>query len=79
MRKLPLLVVEWADITTHRGWHREDEDVGNKVCHCVSVGWKVKSSREYLQLSPMRDDRGYCDDRIIIPRGCIRNIRRLAE
>jgi len=82
MRKLPLLVVEWDDICTHSGWEWDDEDCSDFVTHCISVGWKVKSTRKYLQLSPMRSEfkyskRSKCDDRQIIPRGCIIGVRRL--
>lgn len=82
MRKLPLLVVEWDDISTLAGWEYDDEDKSKEVLHCVSVGWKVKSSRQYLQLSPMRSAyvhsrRSKCCDRQLIPRGCIRSIRKV--
>lgn len=82
MRKLPLIIVEWDDISTHSGWYYDDEDLSKNVCHCISVGWKVKSNRKYLQISPIREQwigsrRSKCDDRQLIPRGCIRSIRRL--
>jgi len=82
MPKLPLIVVEWDDITTDRGWEYEDEDCTGHSIHCISVGWQVKSNRKYLVISPMRGffqsrKLSKCDDRQIIPRGCITNIRRL--
>ncbi|MCK4814241.1 hypothetical protein KA005_00605 [bacterium] len=82
MRKLPLLIVEWDDITTDGGWKYDDEDHSDHILGCISVGWQVKSNRRYLIISPMRSaythsKRSKCDDRQIIPRGCIRSIRRL--
>jgi len=82
MRKLPLIVVEWDDITTHSGWEYDDEDMSKHCLACVSVGWKVKSSKGYLQISPVRSGwsgsrYSKCDDRQIIPKGCIKSIRRL--
>ena len=82
MRKLPLIVVEWNDITTHSGWEWDDKSYSGKVLHCVSVGWKLKSSRGFLEITPMRSGwegskHSKCDDRQIIPRGCITKIRRL--
>ena len=77
MKKRPLLIVEWDDITTSTGWRNEEDDRSERVCHNASVGWKVKSSRKFLQITPMRDDQGMCDDRQIIPRGCITSIRRV--
>jgi len=82
MRKLPLLIVEWDDITTHSGWEWDDKSCSDKVLRCVSVGWKVKSGKGFLELTPMRSESkvskySKCDDRQVIPRGCIRSIRRL--
>lgn len=82
MRKLPLIVVEWDDITTHCGWEWDDKSFSEKALACISVGWRVKSSRRFLEISPMRSEYEgtkytKCDDRQIIPRGCIRSIRRL--
>lgn len=77
MKKRPLLVVEWDDITTDNGWKSEDKDYADLIVHCYSVGWKLKSNRRNLVISNMRSDDGGCDKREIIPRGCIRSIRRL--
>jgi len=77
MRKLPLIIVEWDDITTNSGWKDEREDCTHRRITCTSVGWKVKSTRSHIVITPMRDGKGECDDRQIIPRGCIRSIRRI--
>ena len=77
MRKLPLIVVEWEDITTDPGWASDKGDYAKYVSHCTSVGWRLKSTRKHRVLTPMRDDGSRCDDRQIIPRGCIKSIRRL--
>lgn len=76
MKKRPLLLVEWDDITTDRGWEDEESDCTNPAAHCVSVGWQLKSNRRYLVITAMRSH-GSCNDRQIIPRGCIRSIRRI--
>lgn len=77
MRKRPLLVVEWDDITTSHPWVDEDENHVEKALHCTSVGWKLKSGRKHLVITPMRAENNDCGDRQIIPRGAIRNIRRI--
>lgn len=77
MRKLPLLVIEWEDIETDTEWHGEHEVVISHKEPYRSVGWRVKSNKKTLQISPMRDPYGKCSDRQIIPRGCIKSIRRL--
>lgn len=77
MRKLPLLIVEWDDVTSDSGWRDDSKDFTGRVSHCVSVGWKLKSNHHHIVLTPMRDSFDQCDDRQIIPRGCITNIRRI--
>jgi len=78
MRKLPLIVIEWEDTLTHTGgWEHVD-----KVRECITnphwaVGWKVKSTRRTLHITPMVSNDNRCDDVVMIPRGCIRSIRRL--
>ncbi len=77
MRKLPLVVVEWEDTSTHGAWKGEADDFTSEIEPCVSVGWKLKSTRKHLRITAMRTIGGACNDRQSIPRGCIKNIRRL--
>ena len=77
MHKLPLIIVEWDDTSTHSGWASDSDDATQHAIHCISVGWKVKSNRRHLVITPIRDSYNKCDDRQIIPRGCITKIRRL--
>lgn len=77
MHKLPLIIVEWDDCSTHTGWSSVSDDATTNAVHCISVGWKVKSNRRHLVITPIRDNYNKCDDRQIIPRGCITKIRRL--
>lgn len=77
MRKRPLLVIEWDDTTSSSKWEDEgDADV--KLARIHTVGWQLKKTREYILLTNQRDATYYqCSDRHKIPRGCIKNIRRL--
>ena len=77
MRKLPLVIVEWDDTSTHTKWCKEDREHTEDASHCVSVGWRLSSSREHIVLTPMRDKEGWCSDRQIIPRGCITSITKI--
>ncbi len=76
MRKLPLILVEWNDTCTSDNWKRE-KDCKHSEAHCVSVGWRLKSDRNFLTITTMRDGDGGCNDRQTIPKGCIKSIRRL--
>ncbi len=78
MKKRQLLEVRWTDITTDGFWQDEDVDCTEHGIEMFSVGWKLKSNKKVLVLTPMRTkatDR--CADRQIIPRGCIKSIRRI--
>ena len=77
MRKLPLIEVEWQDTTSRGAWADEVKaDFESAIIH--TVGWKLKSTRNYILVTNQRDTvYGECSDRHKIPRGCIRNIRRI--
>lgn len=77
--KRPLLKVYWTDITTNSGWQSPDDDYTDKKVLMVSVGWKLKSNKASLVITPMIDVRGVecCNDRQIIPRGAISKLTRL--
>ncbi len=77
LRKLPLVKIEWNDITTHDQWISDKTNYTKEGVTCVSVGWKLKSNRKTVVITPMRNDEGRCNDRQIIPRGCIKSIKRL--
>jgi len=77
MRKLPLIIVEWSDITSHSSWYNEQTASQKQALVNMSVGWKLKSDREFIRLTPMRSGSGDCTDVQVIPRGCIKSIRRL--
>ncbi len=74
-----LLLVEWDDTTTHDGWMPMDNDYSREAMHIKSVGWKLKSSPRFLVLTPMKGDEGRCNDRQIIPRGCVRRVTEIKE
>jgi len=69
MKKRPLLIVEWEDISTHRAY-RDEQEAGQ--IEPVKAG-----KRGYFVLTPMRFDNGECGDRQVIPRGCITSIRKV--
>lgn len=78
MRKLPLIVVEWDDTTTDGKWESDKVNCSSEITACVSVGWKLKSNRKHIIITPMRDvSYNRCTDRQIIPKGCVKSIRRL--
>ena len=77
MRKRPLILVEWEDITGNYGWEDESADFAKKVITVSTTGWQLKSDRKHLVITSSRTSKKECDDRSIIPRGCIKKITRL--
>jgi len=77
MKKRKLIIVEWEDITTHRAFKDEREAGDIEGMGAISVGWELKGKRGHIALTPMRFNNGECADRQVIPRGCIKSIRRI--
>jgi len=77
MKKRPLLLVEWVDTTGGSGWENENREFAKKLITTYTVGWKLKSDRKTLVITGTRNSVEDCSDRNIIPRGCVRSIRRL--
>ena len=77
MKKRPLVLIEWDDAFGDNRWHDED-DIGRAVpMRCVTVGWRMPSERGYFSLASTRDRQGRCADRMTIPKGNVKSIRRL--
>ena len=78
--KPKLVRIDWVDTVSNNGWRTED---GPKeaLAKCSTVGWLVGSTREAKTLAATIGDMGEGDrrlgDRVIIPRGCIKSIRKL--
>ena len=79
MKKGTLVVVEWQDTTINISWHGENnlEDCQPNVC--FTVGWQVNSSRTILRIASTRNINGEWVGITAIPKGCVRNIRKLDE
>lgn len=77
MKKRPLLIIEWQDITTATSWADEDTDFTKDALDCVSVGWKLQSTRKHIVIASMRTHEGRVGTREIIPKGNIKSIRRV--
>ena len=77
-RKLPLVVVEYLDITGRTPWVDKSQLDQDHALTCRLVGWKYKQTKDELILvSHVGVDSDDYADRHVIPRGCIRSIRQL--
>lgn len=77
MRDLPLVEVEWEDTTSDRRWETRDKvDVTPAIIQ--NIGWQLKHTRDYILLTSQRDiTHNEYADRIRIPRGCIKSIKKV--
>ena len=71
-----MIIVEWEDTTGKSSWE-EGKDADFKIEPSYSVGWRLKTSRKYVLITRQRETDGHYADRLKIPKGCIRSIRRL--
>ena len=76
MRKAPLIIVEWDDVSSYDGWRDAEEAKDNKPFQAKMVGWEISRNKVCLVLATAFSG-DECNGRRVIPRGCIRNIRRL--
>ncbi len=74
--KRPLLEVEWEDSATNLGWRDMDEHDPAPIV-CKTVGYKIKGTKTSICLASSLSDQGGTNDRMIIPKGCIRAIRKV--
>ncbi len=81
MKKYPLVLVEWEDSATHCCWNPVDECREMTTAKCQTVGWIVHKNKERVvltsSLNKEPDVHRNCDHRTMIPRGCVKVIRRL--
>lgn len=76
MRKLPLIIVEWDDVSSYDGWRDTEESKTSKPFQARMVGWEISRNKDCLVLATAFSD-DECNGRRVIPRGCIRNIRKV--
>lgn len=80
-----LLVVELDDITVDHSWRSLDTewrtfdyDYENEISKITVVGWEIQNTDRVLVLSTMKR----CDmtgETIMIPKGCIKDIKPIKE
>lgn len=75
--KRSLIIVEWEDTCTIASWDSDDKAKNDSPLQSQSVGWRLPSPKNVVVLTAMRNEGGNCTGRQIIPRGCIKSIRRL--
>ena len=77
MRKLPLVKVEYDDVTGQSGWDTPENIKKTEPVGCITVGWQVKSTAKKLVIVSTQSDNKTYSDRNTIPKGCIKSIKRL--
>lgn len=77
MKKRSLVIIEWDDAYGNNKWHSEDDFDDAKPMRCTTVGWRMPARKGYFSIASTRDERGRCADRMTIPRGSIKSIKKL--
>lgn len=76
-KKRPLMVVEWVDATHYSSWKNVKECIEDKLIVVRSVGWKVLSSRDFIELTSSVNEYDDVSARELIPRKNIKSMRRV--
>lgn len=77
MRKRPLLLIEWDDVSSWSGWESIDKYKGYKPARAKMVGWRIHGDRQNIVIASALDNDDCCNGVRVIPRGCIRSMREL--
>jgi len=73
-----LAIVEWDDIVSHAGWCDEWEpDI--EPARCIDVGWVIERDGYIVLVRSLHPAESASGDAAALPRGCVRDIRRVAE
>jgi len=78
MIKNDLVEIEWLDVVSNSAWLSEQEAIELLPTQCKSVGYFLNETEDLIRLShtiQLDGDR----DVSVIPKGIIRNIRKLNE
>lgn len=77
IRKYPLYRVEWADAVSVSGWFDPGEQSGDEAVLSISVGYLVRRNSREITLAQSINVLGHFGDRITIPAGMIKSVRRI--
>lgn len=76
---MKLVLVEWDDIVTDGGWKPRSAPL--ELAKCFSVGVLIEDRKDAIVIAQSKasfDDGAHCvSDRCIIPKGCIKRMRKL--
>ena len=68
--------VEWADACQHTGWHQPGPGDALERLVVRSRGFLVQDTRQHIVVAQSVASNGHIGDLLVIPRGCIRRVRR---
>lgn len=74
--KSKLIYIEWVDSNVQHGW-AEDEGIPPSLAMCQTAGLFDCETAEYISVVLSRSDLGSHMERLIIPKGCIRKVKRV--
>lgn len=69
--------VEWYDTVTTLGWFSAEEQDGDDRLLCHSVGYMVRRTDQEITLSTSINALGHYGDRITIPMGMVRKVKKV--
>lgn len=71
--------VQWLDSAMRRGWSRPSDDAPYIPQHIVSQGFVVEATTDSLTITTSVDDERSVIAPLIVPWGCIKDIKFLPE
>ncbi len=71
-----LVEVRWIDSTFHTGWRKADRPLP-ELTICRTVGYMVSDGKKTVVVSMNSEKDGDYSETMVIPRSCVRSVRRV--
>lgn len=74
MKQRKIVFLEWKDSCHNEGWQKERDSLTDRISHCQSVGFLLRSSKKDVLICQSSSDTGNVSETLCIPRSCIEKI-----
>lgn len=71
-----MVLVEWLDTSSNSNWATKEE-AKPKVLTCRTIGFLLERNKKHIAIYATDSESGNISDRVCIPKGCIKSVKRL--
>lgn len=71
--------VKWIDSSCASGWHPKEESIGTTPANCVTIGFLLEETDDYVSLYMSDDGQGNIDNCLTIPKFAVTEMVTIGE